>query len=65
MVYRLGPDWSATPEQLEENLEKQRFVPCGLTQQQSIGWTEPRGIANAALLETQAGHWLCKLQVES
>ena len=65
MVYRLGPDWSATPEQLEENLEKQRFVPCGLTQQQSIGWIEPRGVANAALLETQAGHWLCKLQVES
>lgn len=65
MVYRIGPAWSATVEQIEDNLDKQRFAPCGATQEQSIGWVEPRGIPNAPLIEAIGGHWMLKLQIEN
>ena len=29
MVYRIGPDWSASLAQMEEQLQKARFVACG------------------------------------
>lgn len=63
-VYRIGPDWSASVAEMEERLHKARFVPCGLTQQQSSGWVEPRGIKHAPLVEKIAGHLLLKLMVE-
>jgi len=65
MVYRIGPNWAATAEQVEDNLDKQRFAPCGATQEQSIGWIEPRGIPHAPLVETIGGHWMLKLQIEN
>lgn len=65
MVYRIAPAWSATLEQIEEALDKARFVPCGATQEKSIGWTEPRGQAHAALAEAVAGHYLLKLMIET
>jgi recombination associated protein RdgC len=65
MVYRLAPTWSATLEQIEEALDKARFVPCGATQEKSIGWTEPRGQAHASLAEAVAGHYLLKLMIET
>ena len=65
MVYRIGPAWAATAAQIEENLDKQRFVPCGATQEQAIGWVEPRGIAQGPLIESIGGHWMVKLQIEN
>lgn len=63
-VYRIGPDWSASVADMEERLHKARFVACGLTQQQSSGWVEPRGIKHAPLVEKVAGHLLLKLMTE-
>ena len=65
MVYRIGAAWSATVEQIEEQLQKQHFVPCSASQEQSMGWVEPRGLANAALLEAIGGHWMLKFQIEN
>ncbi|MDO9236107.1 MAG: recombination-associated protein RdgC [Aquabacterium sp.] len=63
-VYRMGPDWSATAAQIETELDKERFVECGATQQKSSGWVEPRGEAHAALVEEVGGHLLLKLMTE-
>ena len=65
MVYRIGSAWSTTALQIEENLTKLRFVPCSASQEQSIGWVEPRGQANGALIEAIGGHWMLKLQIEN
>ncbi len=65
MVYRIAPAWSATLQQIEEALDQARFVPCGATQEKSLGWVEPRGQAHAALVEAVAGHYLLKLMVET
>lgn len=63
-VFRIGPDWAADLLQAEAALDKDRFVECGATQQQSAGWVAPRGPAEAPLLESIAGQWLMRLMVE-
>ena len=68
MVYRMGPAWAISLDQLEANLQADRFVECGLTQEKSVGWTPPRGDTNqtgGALVESVGGQWLMKLMVES
>lgn len=64
-VYRIAPTWSADAAVLREALEKNRYAECGASQQQAIGWVEPRGAAHAPLLEAVAGQWLCRLMIES
>ncbi|MEF7617112.1 recombination-associated protein RdgC [Aquincola sp. MAHUQ-54] len=64
IVYRIAPEWTPDAAQLEDALDKARFVECGATQPVSAGWVEPRGTAHAALLEVVDGHWLAKLMVE-
>lgn len=64
IVYRIGEGWSAQPAQLESELAKARFVPCGATQQKSIGWAEPRGEAHAPMVEVVGGQWVLKLMSE-
>ncbi len=65
IVYRIGPDWSATVDQMEEALAPARFVECGATQEKSIGWVEPRGEKHGALVESVGGQRILKLQIES
>lgn len=65
IVYRIGAGWSATVAQIEESLDSGRFVPCGASQEKSIGWVEPRGEANAPLVESVSGQLLMKLMVET
>lgn len=65
IVYRIGPAWSASVAQIEESLDGGRFVPCGASQEKSIGWAEPRGEAHAPLVESVAGQLLMKLMVET
>jgi recombination associated protein RdgC len=65
MVYRIGPDWSVSLTQIEEALDKARFVECGATQEKSVGWTEPRGEPHGPLVESVAGQWIMKLMIES
>ena len=65
IVYRIGPDWSATVEQMEEALDPARFVPCGATQEKALGWIEPRGEANGPLVESIGGQRIVKLKFET
>ena len=65
IVYRIGAGWSATVAQIEESLDSVRFVPCGSSQEKSIGWVEPRGEANAPLVESVSGQLLMKLMIET
>jgi recombination associated protein RdgC len=65
IVYRIGADWSTTVEHMEEALSPARFVECGATQEKSIGWIEPRGEKNGALVESIGGQRILKLQIET
>ena len=65
MVYRIGPDWSATVEQMEEALAKMPFEPCGPTQEKSMGWVPPRGTQHGALVELVGGHRILRFVLES
>ena len=64
IVYRIGEGWSTSVAQLEAELDKARFVPCGLTQQKSSGWIEPRGEKHGPLVEVVGGHWVLRLMTE-
>lgn len=64
MVYRLAPDWTATPALIEDKLQQARFTECGATQPRSAGWVEPREVANGPLLEVIDGQWLMMLMIE-
>ena len=65
LFYRIAPGWAADAVAIESVLDKDRFAECGASQELSIGWTEPRGVANGPLLESVGGQWLLKLMFES
>ena len=65
IVYRVGPEWSATVAQIEAGLDGARFVECGATQEKSIGWCEPRGEAHGPLVEAVGGQLVFKLMIET
>jgi recombination associated protein RdgC len=65
IMYRIDTGWSNTAEQVEERLQAGRFVECGASQEKAIGWIEPRGQTNGALLEAVAGQWILKLMLET
>ncbi len=65
IVYRIGPEWSASAAQMEASLEGARFIECGATQEKSIGWCEPRGEAHGPLVEAVGGQLILKLMIEA
>ena len=65
MMYRLLSPWTVTAAQLEEALEPARYVECAGSQEKAVGWVEPRGKANGALVEVVGGQWILKLMVET
>lgn len=65
MVYRLESPWTMAQSQLEQALDKARFVPCAATQEKSAGWIEPRGQAFGPLVEVVDGQWLLRQMVET
>jgi recombination associated protein RdgC len=65
LVYRIDAWSSPTVADVETRLDSARFVECGASQQESIGWVEPRGEAHGALVEAVAGHWILKLCSET
>ncbi len=65
IVYRIEPGWSQTLAEAEEGLAKQRFEPCGASQEKSAGWVEPRGEAHGPLVESIDGQWLLEYMIES
>ncbi len=64
LVYRITPGWNQSLEAMEAGLQAVRFVPCGLSQEKSFGWTEPRGDANGPLVEAVGGHRILKFKYE-
>ena len=50
LMYRMLSPWTVTAAQLEEALEPARYVECTGSQEKSVGWVEPRGKANGALV---------------
>lgn len=65
IVYRIETTWSQSLDQVEKCLDGQRFVPCGPSQEKSIGWIEPRGETNGPLVESVGGQWLLEFMIES
>jgi recombination associated protein RdgC len=65
IMYRIGPDWAPTQQQVEDGLEALRFVPCGAHEEKSAGWVEPRGEAHGPLVEVVDGQLIFKLKLET
>ncbi len=65
MVYRVGEGWSPSLEQMEQALDAERFVPCGASQEKSVGWVEPRGEAFGPLVEAVSGQRILKFKIET
>lgn len=65
IMYRIDAAWASTATQVEDSLQSGRFVECGASQEKSLGWVEPRGVANGPLLEAVAGQWIIQLMVET
>ena len=65
MMYRIGEGWRPSLEQMEQALDAERFVPCGASQEKSIGWIEPRGEAHCPLVEAVNGQRILKLKMET
>ena len=65
MVYRIGEGWHPGLAQIEQALDAERFVPCGASQEKSIGWIEPRGEAHGPLVEAVNGQRILKLKIET
>lgn len=63
-IYRISSDLSVYNDVVDA-MENFAFVPCGSTQQKSIGWIPPRGQANGPLVEHVAGQRIMKLMIES
>jgi len=65
IIYRLADAWQADAEALADQLEAERFQPCGPTQALSAGWVPPRDEPGAPLLEVIDGQWLLTLCTET
>lgn len=64
-LYKIAPGWNPSLEEMETALDCARFFPCGLTQEKSVGWVEPRGEAHGPLVEAVAGQRILKLMIET
>lgn len=63
IIYKLaGAKLSAAA--LDEKLSANTFIPCGPTQEKSVGWIPPRA-EHGALVESIDGHLIAKLAVET
>ncbi len=65
MVYAINPAWAQSLASMEGALDKARFAECGLSEEKSIGWTEPRGEPHGPMVETVAGQFILKLMIEA
>ena len=64
MIYRLVAGWPTDLSALDDVLGKAQFVECGVSQEKSVGWVEPRGHAHGPMVEVIGGQWLLKLTME-
>ncbi len=65
LVYRIE-HWAQPPlAEIEARLQAARFVECGASQPEAIGWVEPRGEAHGAMVESVGGQLILKLATET
>ncbi|MEO8152430.1 MAG: recombination-associated protein RdgC [Rhizobacter sp.] len=64
LLYRIGPWEPPSSAEIESRLDAGRFVECGASQLESVGWVEPRGEKNGALMEGVGGQLILKLCIE-
>ena len=63
--FRIADDFVLPPlDALEEALQAVRFVACGATQAESVGWTAPRGNQSDVLAEAVGQQVILRLCVE-
>lgn len=64
-LYRVTnlPEYGAIS--FDVSMQPQAFVPCGVSQQKSVGWVPPRGEQNGLLMENIAGQMIFKLAIET
>lgn len=63
--FRISADFVMPPlEALEEALQSARFIPCGATQAESVGWVAPRGNKSTVLVEAVGNQVILRLCVE-
>jgi len=65
LVYRIDLWDSPTIADLESRLSGARFVECGASQAESIGFVEPRNVKHGALAEQVAGQLILKICTET
>jgi len=65
IVYRIDQWERPAVAELETRLDAARFVECGASQSESLGWVEPRGEKHGPLIESVAGQWILKLCTET
>ncbi|MCX7276156.1 MAG: recombination-associated protein RdgC, partial [Burkholderiales bacterium] len=65
LVYRIGAGWVPDLLKIEAELDKDRFVECGASQEMSMGWVEPRGTLHGPLVESIGGQLIFKIMFES
>lgn len=64
-IYRIAPGWKPALDAVEVALEAGSFVPCGATQEKSVGWVPPRGEAHDVFVESVGGQRLLKLMIQT
>lgn len=50
---------------LDKAMVEKEFVPCGSSQERSVGWVPPRGSEHDAMVENIGGHLIMRLMVET
>ena len=65
IVYRIEPAWSQDLTEAESALQQLRFVPCGASQEKSVGWVPPRGEEHGPLVESIDGQWILEFMIEA
>ncbi|TVO67410.1 recombination-associated protein RdgC [Denitromonas ohlonensis] len=61
-LYRLPVRWDMRIDQLEDQLARRAFTPCGSQDPESRGWLPP--VANGPLVHAVGGQWLIALGIE-
>ena len=65
LIYRIET-WDAPGlAELDQRLQATRFIECGASQPESVGWVEPRGQAHGAMVESIGGQWVLRLATET
>lgn len=64
-IYRIASGWAPALEAMETALMSAKFVPCGATQDKSVGWVPPRGNEHDSMVEAIDGQRIMKLRIET